>query len=75
MPPEAVDLYLDQDAVAAWLPLGSMNGGVHAFDGCEGCVQLPLAGEWPRASAPSEGLLRKVDPQLANRLVDAVRIR
>jgi len=43
MPPEAVDLYLDQDAVAAWLPLGSMNGGVHAFDGCEAAARRRVA--------------------------------
>jgi uncharacterized protein YndB with AHSA1/START domain len=33
-PREAVHrAYLDQDAVAAWLPPGSMRGVVHAFDG------------------------------------------
>jgi uncharacterized protein YndB with AHSA1/START domain len=37
VPPEAVyRAYLDQDAIAAWLPPGSMKGVVHAFDGREG---------------------------------------
>ena len=37
MPPEAVyRAFLDQDAVAAWLPPGSMRGVVHAFEGQEG---------------------------------------
>ncbi|MEA2905271.1 MAG: hypothetical protein QOI12_2658 [Alphaproteobacteria bacterium] len=36
-PREAVyRAFLDQDAVAAWLPPGSMRGVVHAFDGREG---------------------------------------
>jgi uncharacterized protein YndB with AHSA1/START domain len=35
-PPEAVyRAYLDQDAVAIWLPPGAMKGVVHAFDGRE----------------------------------------
>ena len=37
VPPEAVyRAYLDQNAVAAWLPPGSMKGVVHAFDAREG---------------------------------------
>ena len=37
VPPEAVyRAYLDQDAVATWLPPGSMTAIVHAFDGREG---------------------------------------
>jgi uncharacterized protein YndB with AHSA1/START domain len=36
-PREAVyQAFLDQDALAAWLPPGSMRGVVHAFDGREG---------------------------------------
>src|SRR5882724_9185215 len=34
VPPEAVyRAYLDQDAIATWLPPGSMTAIVHAFDG------------------------------------------
>jgi len=37
VPPEAVyRAYLDRDAVATWLPPGSMTAIVHAFDGREG---------------------------------------
>jgi uncharacterized protein YndB with AHSA1/START domain len=36
-PPEAVyRAFLDPDAVAAWLPPGSMRGVVHGFEGREG---------------------------------------
>jgi uncharacterized protein YndB with AHSA1/START domain len=36
-PREAVyRAFLDQDALVAWLPPGSMQGVVHAFDGREG---------------------------------------
>jgi uncharacterized protein YndB with AHSA1/START domain len=36
-PPDAVyRAFLDQDALAAWLPPGSMKGVVHEFDGREG---------------------------------------
>jgi uncharacterized protein YndB with AHSA1/START domain len=36
-PPQAVyQAFLDQDALVAWLPPGSMTGVVHAFDACEG---------------------------------------
>lgn len=37
VPPEAVyGAFLDPDAVATWLPPGSMRGIVHAFEGREG---------------------------------------
>src|SRR5258707_12180767 len=37
VPPGAVyRAYLDRDAVATWLPPGSMTAIVHAFDGREG---------------------------------------
>jgi uncharacterized protein YndB with AHSA1/START domain len=37
VPPAAVyRAYLDQDAVATWLPPGSMKGAVHAFEPREG---------------------------------------
>jgi uncharacterized protein YndB with AHSA1/START domain len=54
-PREAVyRAFLDQDALVAWLPPGSMRGVVHAFDGREGgCFRMSLV--YPEGDRSSRG--------------------
>jgi uncharacterized protein YndB with AHSA1/START domain len=46
--------YLDQDAVAAWLPPGSMTGVVHAFDAREGGA-FSMSLVYPEGDGASRG--------------------
>jgi uncharacterized protein YndB with AHSA1/START domain len=55
VPPEAVyRAFLDPDAVATWLPPGSMSGIIHAFDAREGGA-FSMSLVYPDDDRPSRG--------------------
>jgi uncharacterized protein YndB with AHSA1/START domain len=71
-PREAVyRAYLDQDAVAAWLPPGSMRGVVHALDGREdGSFRMSLV--YPEGDRSSRGKTSKSTDTFRGRFVKLI---
>jgi uncharacterized protein YndB with AHSA1/START domain len=71
-PREAVyRAFLDQDALAAWLPPGSMRGVVHAFDGREGgSFRMSLV--YPEGDGSSRGKTSKSTDTFQGRFVKLI---
>lgn len=72
VPPDAVyRAYLDRDAIARWLPPGSMTGVVHAFDAREG-GRFSMSLMYPESETSARGKTDAHTDAFAGRFVKLV---
>jgi uncharacterized protein YndB with AHSA1/START domain len=71
-PPHAVyRAFLQGDALASWLPPGSMRGVVHAFEGVEGGV-IEMSLVYPEGEASSRGKTSRSTDTFGGRIAKLV---
>lgn len=72
VPPDAVyRAYLDRDAIARWLPPGTMTGVVHAFEAREG-GRFSMSLMYPESEASARGKTDARTDTFAGRFVKLV---